>query len=92
MLKSLVLIFVCLESDLYYAVLLHILALVPLSECAPVLEYRYTEVLCSIFYIGAPVCILNYFSKRIFFSKGACTKKRYFTVPAQEEKKQERKT
>ena len=51
----------------------------PISEHAPLLEHRYTEVNCNIYYIGAPA--FSIISGVVFFlAIGACAKKRDYTV------------
>ena len=47
--------------DLFHAVtvLSHFLAHVPISEHAPLLEYRCTEVNCNIYNIGVPTFLIN---------------------------------
>ena len=57
-------------------VLLHFLAQLPLSECAPVLEYRLTEVNCSTYDIGTSTFSV------ISQHAGVCAKKRNNTVLA----------
>ena len=53
--------------DLFLAVtvLLHFLAHVPISEHAPLLEYRHTEVNRNIYNIGAPTFSIN--SQKVVF-------------------------
>ena len=50
------------------------LAPVPISEHAPLLEYRCTEVNCNIYNIGTPAFSGGYSSKCIFSAIGASPK------------------
>ena len=66
--------------DLFFAVtvLSHFLVHVPISEHAPLLECRWTEVNRNIYNIGAPTFSIN--SQNVFFALGTCTKKHDNTV------------
>ena len=67
--------------DLFFAVtiLSHFLAHVPVSEHAPLLEYRRTEVNRNIYNIDAPTFSINS-QNMVFLAIGTCNKKRNNTV------------
>ena len=58
--------------------LLRFLAHAPISEHAPLLKYRHTEVNCNILY--RRTSIFNYFSKSSFPVERKCAKKRDYTA------------
>ena len=47
------------DHCIWHTILLRFLAHVPLSELAPLLELRHTEVNCNIYNIGAPTFSIN---------------------------------
>ena len=67
------------KNQIIDTILVCFLAHAPLSEYAPLLEYRRMEVNCNIYNIGAPV--FSIISQNVFFSAtGACTKKHDYMV------------